>query len=238
MTRIFSRRKRPVLEAVGQIFIVLSLIGAVLYGGNWYPDGVFFQVLVKASAVSFLALFVAVNIRTFGHALLFLALVASVGGDVLLAIPHEQAFLRGLMSFMAAHVIFIILYVTNRKPFGELGTLPVRISSLLWLFAFIAGYMLFDALGDMRMYVFTYTAVLTAMATAALLSKFPFKLTGIGAVLFVASDAALGARQFMNVPEFVGYFVWISYYLAQIMMTLGVMLTDDRPTNFGGYRFD
>ncbi|SDD79501.1 MULTISPECIES: lysoplasmalogenase [Kordiimonas] len=241
MTRIFSRRKRPVLEALGQTFIVLSLLGAVLYGGGWYPDGILWVVLTKASAVTFLALFVAVNIRTFGHALLFFALLASVAGDVLLAIPTEpagQAFLRGLMGFMAAHVFFIVLYMTNRQPMGDVRTLPVRLSSLLWLFAFISGYMLYDSLGDMRMYVYAYTAVLTAMATSALLSKFPFRLTGIGAVLFVASDAALGARQFMSVPEYVGYFVWASYYAAQLMMTLGVMLTDDRPTNFGGYRFD
>ncbi|NVJ70687.1 MAG: lysoplasmalogenase [Alphaproteobacteria bacterium] len=239
MTRIFSRRKRPVLEAMGQIFIFLSVVGAVLYGGGWYPEGLLWQLLTKASAVTFLALFVAVNIRTFGHALLFLALLASVSGDVLIAMPHEQAFMRGLLGFMVAHVIFIVLYVTNRRPMKEIGTVPIRLASLLWVFAFVSGFALNDMLGDMRMYVFTYTAVLTAMATAALLSKFPLRLTGIGAVLFIASDAALGARQFIpSVPEYMGYFVWVTYYASELMMTMGVMLTDDRPTNFGGYRFD
>ncbi|NVJ97719.1 MAG: lysoplasmalogenase [Alphaproteobacteria bacterium] len=238
MTRIFSRRKRPVLEAIGQSFIVLSLVGAVLYGGGWYPDGTLWQILTKASAVSFLALFVAVNVRTFGHALLFLALAASVAGDILIAWPHEQAFLRGLMGFMVAHIIFIVLYISNRRPFDEVGTLPVRLASLLWLFAFLAGYFMYDSLGDMRMYVFAYTAILTAMATTALLSKFPFRLTGIGAILFVISDALLGADQFMDVPAWTGYIVWVTYYASEILMTLGVMLTDDRPTNFGGYRFD
>ncbi len=241
MTRIFSRRKRPVLEALGQIFIVLSILGAVLHGGGWHPDGLLWVVLTKASAVTFLALFVAVNIRTFGHALLFLALLASVSGDVLLEIPTDpagQSFLRGLMGFMVAHVFYIVLYMTNRQPMGEVRTLQIRLSSLLWLFAFFSGYMMYDGLGDNRMYVYAYTAVLTAMATAALLSKFPFRLTGIGAVLFVASDAAIGAREFMGAPEYVGIFIWVAYYASQIMMTFGVMLTDDRPTNFGGYRFD
>lgn len=209
-----------------------------MYGAGWYPDGIFWKVLTKASAVTFLALFVAVNVRTFGHALLFLALIASATADVLIALPHEKAFLRGLMGFMVAHVFFITLYLTNRRPFNEVGTLPIRIASLLWLFAFISAYMMHNQLGDLRMYVFAYTAVLTAMATSALLSKFPFRLTGVGAVLFVASDAALGAEQFLDVPAYVGYFVWVAYYGSQLLMTFGIMLTDDRPTNFGGYRFD
>lgn len=238
MTRIFSRRKRPVLEAVGQFFILLSVIGAIVYGGSWYPDEVVWRVLVKASAVTFLALFVLVNIRTFGHALLFLALVSSVVGDVLLAVPHDQSFLRGLLGFMTAHVFFIVLFASNRMPMKDVGTIPVRVASLLWVFALAAGVLMYDALGDMRMYVFTYTAVLTAMASTALLSKFPARLTGIGGVLFVISDAALGANQFLTVPAWTGYIVWTSYYLAQLMITMGVMLTDDRPTNFGGYRFD
>jgi len=238
VTRIFSRRKRPVLEAVGQFFVLLSVIGAILYGGSWYPDDVVWRVLVKASAVTFLALFVLVNIRTFSHAVLFLALVGSVTGDVLLAVPHEQSFVRGLMGFMAAHVFFIILFVSNRQPMKEVGTLPIRTASLLWVVAFAAAFFMYDALGDMRMYVFTYTAVLTAMASTALLSKFPIRLTGTGAVLFVISDAVLGANQFLSVPAWTGYIVWITYYLAQLMITMGVMLTDDRPTNFGGYRFD
>ena|GEM_PF-1492969 len=241
MTRIFSRRKRPVLETLGQIFIVLSFIGAVVHGAGWHPDGILWSVLSKASAVSFLALFVAVNIRTFGHALLFFALIFSVSGDVLLEIPTDppgQAFLRGMMGFMVGHIFFIVLYLTNRQPMSDISTLPVRLSSLLWLFAFFSGYMLYDGLGEMRMYVYVYTAVLTAMATSALLSKFPFRLTGIGAVLFVLSDAAIGAREFMDAPEYVGYFIWAAYYASQLMMTMGVMLTDDRPTNFGGYRFD
>ncbi|WP_417464270.1 lysoplasmalogenase family protein [Kordiimonas sp.] len=238
MTRIFSRRKRPVLEAIGQIFIVLSLLGAIAYGAGLYPEGILWQALVKMSAVSFLALFVGINLRTFSHLLLLLALIGSVAGDVLLVLPHDQAFLRGLMAFAAAHTIFIILYLVNRQRLGDVSNARLRTAALLWATAFIACFIMYEKLGDLTIYVFAYTGILTLMATMALLSKFPPKLVGFGAVLFVASDAALGARQFMDVPAYVGYFVWTSYYLSQLLMTLGVMLTDDRPANYGGYRFD
>ncbi len=238
MTRIFSRRKRPVLEAIGQIFIVLSLLGAIAYGAGLYPEGILWQALVKMSAVGFLVLFVGINLRTFSHLLLLLALIGSVAGDVLLVLPHEQAFLRGLMAFAAAHAIFIILYSANRQRLGDVSNTRLRTAALLWATAFIACFTMHEKLGDLTVYVFAYAGILTLMATMALLSKFPPKLVGFGAVLFVASDAALGARQFMDVPAYVGYFVWISYYLSQLLVTLGVMLTDDRPASYGGYRFD
>jgi len=86
--------------------------------------------------------------------------------------------------------------------------------------------------------VITYSVVLAAMATTALFSKFPVKLVGFGALLFVVSDAVLGARMFSAMPDFTSYIVWATYYLAQLLMVLGIMLTDERPTNYGGYRFD
>lgn len=238
MTRIFSERKRPVIEAIGQILVILSVIGAVVYGVGLYPEGILWQALVKMSAVGFLVLFVGLNLRTFTHLLLLVALIASVVGDVLLVIPQEGSFLRGLMAFGVAHITFILMYLLNGQRFDQISANRLRFSGLLWAFAFVAGFWMYDALGDMRNYVLGYTAMLVLMATTAILSKFPPRLVGLGAVLFVFSDAALGARQFMNVPDFVGYFVWASYYLSQAMVTLGVMLADDRPAYSGGYRFD
>ncbi|WP_020398212.1 lysoplasmalogenase [Kordiimonas gwangyangensis] len=238
MTRIFSERKRPIVEAIGQIFVILSMIGAIAYGVGLYPEGILWQALVKMSAVSFLVLFVGINLRSFTHFLLLLALVASVTGDVMLVLPQDGAFLYGLMAFGVAHIIFILMYLINGQRFDRISASRLRYVLLLWAFAFVAGFWMYDALGEMRNYVLGYTAMLVLMASTAILSRFPPRLVGIGAVLFVFSDAALGARQFMSVPEFVGYFVWASYYLSQFMVTLGVMLTDDRPAYSGGYRFD
>ncbi|WP_417449857.1 lysoplasmalogenase [Kordiimonas sp.] len=238
MTRIFSQRKRPIIEAMGQIFVILSFLGAIFYGAGLYPEGILWQALVKMSAVGFLILFVGINLQTFSHFLLLLALVASTAGDVLLVIPNDQSFLRGLMAFGVAHILFIVLYLINAERLNHITANRVRFVIMLWAAAFVAGYWMYDALGDMLYYVLGYTAILVLMASAALLSKFPPRLVGIGAVLFVFSDAALGARQFMSVPDYVGYFVWVSYYMSQFMVTLGVMLTEDRPAYSGGYRFD
>lgn len=238
MSALFRRRKKPVQEAIGQILLLASFVMAVIYGGGWYPSEWLWPAIVKGSAVGLLAVFVLISMQSINHFMLLLALIASVGGDVLLAIPHENSFTRGLTSFLIAHVIFIGLYLKNRMLAEDLTALRVRIAALLWAVAAIAAYFLYPHLGDMMIPVFVYSAVLTAMASTALISKYPIKLVGLGALLFVVSDAVLGARQFMDVPAFLDYVVWSTYYLAQLLMTLGVMLTDERRTNYGGYRFD
>ncbi|MEX0297772.1 MAG: lysoplasmalogenase [Kordiimonas sp.] len=239
MTRIFHKRRKPILETVGQSLILMSFIVAVLYGGGWFPDyGQTITAIFKGSAVGLLAIFVLISTRSLNHFILFLALAASVAGDVLLALPIENSFVKGLGAFLVAQITFIILYLKNRMPFDEMSSARVTAGSLLWAVAGVAIFFLYPHLGDLMIPVFVYTAALVGMATAALFSKFPVKLVGLGAILFVISDSVLGARQFLTVPEFTGYIVWATYYLAELLMTLGVMLSVERRTNFGGYRFD
>jgi len=239
LTRIFHKHRQPLLETVGQSLILLSLVVAILYGGGWYPDyGPIISAIIKGSAVGLLALFVLISTQTLNHFILFLALSASVAGDTLLALPIENSFIKGLTAFLAAQVLFIFLYVKNRLPLEDLSGVRVRAASLLWAFAAASLYFLYPHLEELTVPVFVYTAALISMATAALLSKFPVKLVGFGALLFVVSDSILGARQFMTVPDFTRYIVWGTYYLAELLMMLGVMLTVERRRNFGGYRFD
>lgn len=238
MSTLFSKRRNPIYEGLAQLILLASFIAAVAYGGGWYPAEGLWPVLVKGSAVTFLALFVLMNMRSINHLILFLALGASVAGDVLLAVEHADSFIRGLSAFLAAHVLFIVLYLKNRLVAADITRVRVRLAALLWFLAAIAAYVLYPNLGDMMTPVFSYSAILAAMATTALFSKYSIRLVGVGALLFVVSDTVLGARQFMIMPDFTGYIVWGTYYLAQLLMTLGIMAADERPTNYGGYRFD
>ena len=49
----------------------------------------------------------------------------------------------------------------------------------------------------------------------------------VGAVVFMASDAALAAGRFLHVGEDgsqpYGHFVWVSYYLAQALIALSIL---------------
>lgn len=226
------------MEGIGQVMIFLSAVGAALYGFGWYPEGVLWQVVTKGSAVTCLAIFVLVTTQSTNHLILLLALIASVFGDVLLAIPAENSFLRGLIAFFISHVFYVGLFLKNRLPFEDISGMRVRIAALLWAVAAVAAFFLYPNLGDMVVPVFAYTAVLTLMATAALFSRFPVKLVGTGGILFLISDSFLGFEAFAGGVPYGGAIVWTTYYLAQLFLALGVMLHDERPTNFGGYRFD
>lgn len=238
MTRIFNRRKRPIIEGIGQAMIFFSMVGAVLYGGGWYPEGLLWQVLAKSSAVGFLALFVLVTAQSVNHMILLLALLASVAGDALLATPAENSFMRGLLAFFVAHIFYIGLFLKNRLPFEDITSARMRVSTFCWAGAGLGGYFLYPGLGSMILPVFAYIAIIAMMATTAVMSRFPVRLVGGGAILFLASDAALGVRTFLDMELLGPLTVWVPYYLGQLCLALGIMLHDERPTNFGGYRFD
>lgn len=238
MTRLFTKQRRPVLEAVGQIVVLLSLAGALAYGGGWYPDWPFMNLLMKGSAVGLLALFVLINIVNVNHVFLFVALAASTTGDILLATSHDAAFLRGMLGFAAAHVAYILLYLKNRMPVADLSRGRVRTAALMWALTGLSLFLFYPNLGSMLIPVSVYSLLLTLMVTVALFSRYSARLVGLGAVLFFISDGMIGASRFMEAPTYVGYLIWAAYYIGQLLMVLGVMLTDDRHTNFGTIRFD
>jgi uncharacterized membrane protein YhhN len=70
--------------------------------------------------------------------------------------------------------------------------------------------------------VIAYSAALSAMAILAQFSRFP-NLVAIGALPFFASDTLLALSIFGH--PFAGSrpLVWITYYAAQLMITLGVV---------------
>lgn len=215
-----------------------SFVSAVVFAGGWYPEGLLWQILAKAGAVGFLALFVMVTAQTTNHMLLLLALLASVVGDVMLVLPSENSFLQGLSAFFAAHIVYTLLFVKNRMHTADITNARVRISALFWAFAGAAAFMLYPTLGNMLIPVFAYILILTVMATTAMSSRFPIRLIGVGVTLFLISDGLLAAGKFMNFTYGEPYAIWATYYFAQLFITLSVMLYDERPTHFGGYRFD
>ncbi len=235
---MMNKKRNPFMETFGQLLVLASLIVAVVYGGGWYPTEGLIPVIVKGSAVGLLAFFVLIRSQTLNHLLLLLALIASVAGDVLLALPLENSFVKGLSAFLIAHLLFVGLYIKNRMDWSDVSKGRKQTVFLLWIVSSASAFFVYPLLGELLIPVLVYTFILTLMASMALFSRYPVFLTGFGAILFLISDAVLGARQFLNVPDYLSYVVWGTYYFAQLFMTLGVMITDERRTHYGGYRFD
>lgn len=162
-------------------------------------------------------------------------------GDFLLGVHRigslgvEQLFLFGLGAFLVGHLVYIAMFrryrvnansLTQQKP-------PLKQYKLEWgaqilgiaaVLAALGGVLvvLHNALGALLVPVVVYALVLPAMAISALLADLGNPLAAIGGLCFVASDAMLAIAKF-SMP-FTGHepLIWIAYYLAQLLIFLGV----------------
>jgi uncharacterized membrane protein YhhN len=161
--------------------------------------------------------------------LLGAALTLGAVGDFLLGVSHlgpiqaDQLFLFGLGAFLLAHLAYIALFRrflprnwVRPHPLRELGILAV-LATLGFVLAKLQ-----SALAPLLVPVIVYALVLATMAITALLADFGSPLVAIGALSFVASDAMLATAKFRGPFAAHEPLIWITYYLAQLLIFLGV----------------
>lgn len=153
------------------------------------------------------------------RALLLGALGFSVIGDIVLTLPLSFALQVGILAFMAAHSLYICLYVKNmqfqRRHF--LLFLPILV------FSSVAFYYLWPYLGNMQIPVMVYICLLILMVFFAFQVKQKVFLIGGGATLFLLSDFTLSLDLFV-IPQikFIAVLVMFLYYLAQLLIVVGI----------------
>lgn len=132
-------------------------------------------------------------------------------------------FVVGLSFFLAAHVVYIVLFFVafrRHTSWWSLGLIPWFAGLLLALWPF---------LGDLVAVIAAYGAAMGLMAAASTKGN---TFTMIGGTLFVASDSLLAFRLFTPLfrtpPEDV--LIMGLYLAAQLFITLGVLrLATPRP---------
>jgi uncharacterized membrane protein YhhN len=157
--------------------------------------------------------------------LIVVGLAWSLAGDILLMLPQDR-FVPGLLAFLVAHGCYIIAFARTgggaRDPLVALG---------------IAGYagamltFLWPSLGDLRIPVIVYVAVIATMAWQAIarwrhLRTPDAARAAAGAAMFLASDTALAIERFRG--EFPGSFVTVigTYWVAQYLIARSVQLDE------------
>ncbi|MGK4584298.1 lysoplasmalogenase [Kitasatospora sp. HPMI-4] len=151
--------------------------------------------------------------------LLTAALAASTGGDVLLQVGGDTAFLAGMGSFAAAHVCYVTMFVKR-------GALNDHRRTVLVAAAYAAAWatlvsQLWPGLGDLKIPVAAYSLLLasTAVTSAGLGWR-----TGLGGALFLLSDTLI-ATQLAGWRELPGHGFWImaTYIVAQYLLAVGTL---------------
>jgi len=172
-------------------------------------------ILLKGSAVGFLAIYAMRRTRGIDGAVLVIALALSAAGDMVLVLD----FTAGGVLFLASHIVAIALYLRNLR---ESTTTSQRLTAAALLIGAPGIAYLLSGRPDIALYALS----LGAMAAGAWLSRFPRYRVGIGAVLFVASDwlifSRLGPLDLAPLPDLA---VWPLYYAGQLMIATGVVQT-------------
>lgn len=173
---------------------------------------------------------------------IILALLFSWIGDLLLMFQLKGSvfFLSGLVSFLLAHIAYIIFFHRIR--------VAKKVKPRLWILLVVAAYyavlisFLTTWLGSMLLPVRIYGLVISFMLMMALHMLFiPEWKRGVGmaagAILFVISDSVLAINKFYHPFAMAGFWVMLTYGSAQLLLVWGAGSYDrDMRNDPGGDR--
>jgi uncharacterized membrane protein YhhN len=171
----------------------------------------------KGAGVGLLALWAAVQARCLDGWLLAAVMACSATGDVLL---ETAGLMTGAAAFAVAHAFAIWLYARNRR--ASLTPSQKLLAILIIPVTVGAAYAMpldrSTAIG-----IAAYALLLSVMAALAWTSRFSRYRTGIGAMMFVASDLLIFARLGPIADTVtVGVAVWLLYFVGQWLIAVGV----------------
>ncbi len=158
------------------------------------------------------------------------ALVFSWGGDVFLMFP--SCFLPGLVSFLIAHIFYILAFYENikSKPQQRSFSLTFLFALPFLFFSTILFSAVFPYLNEMVIPVAVYTIILTSMGISAALRKgsvYSESYTNVllGAIIFMSSDSTIAINKFIYNGElpYARIIIMVTYLLAQYLIVKGCL---------------
>lgn len=214
--------------------LALSLGAAVLYGIQARSPPSAPRTATKTASTALLS---ALSALRGGPVLLTGALALGAAGDAVLALDDgEPAFLGGLACFLAAHALYIALFLAARGDgdglllqllAGGRGSAYAVVGVAL-LAPAVVGLLMPRVGGALRLPVLVYSAAVVAMvfSAAAAVGDGDDDRVVVGAVLFAVSDAILAAERFLVAGAsphraWMQHAVWVLYYSGQLLITLG-----------------
>lgn len=216
------------LDTIDRLLLALSLAcGAAYLVTRGLPEFTG-SVVIKVLSIAPLALVAFRMLRNRDGLILANSLSFSTLGDMFLGIDGEKLFVFGLVSFLIAHLLYIVLFVRNRrKPKIASGSQKI-IAAVLMFFSAAMFAWLWPSLGDMRLPVAAYLCAITGMGVAATLAGFRAPWVVIGAMLFIVSDSMIAVGKFKSPFEYSDYLIWITYYVGQLFIVLGFIRDENR----------
>lgn len=157
------------------------------------------------------------------------ALVFSWAGDVFLI--SSEWFIAGLVSFLIAHIFYIIAYQKTGAASGQLKTLDVL---KFVAYGVVLIWVIYPGLGDLLIPVLIYALVLLGMGVWAhkrrsATSSTSFQLVAVGAILFALSDGLIAINKFAYEIPFERVLIMSIYMTAQYLIVQGLIKHTETP---------
>jgi uncharacterized membrane protein YhhN len=217
-TDLRPRLATPDRVLYGLFFVFAPLFLALLPTVHPYPG----SAVIKLIPILALAGLVIRNVPGVQGKLLFVGMLLSGAGDVILDIDRVGLFIPGLVAFLLAHICYIAAFATELK-FSPKRAIPL---TLLLVYGLVIGWYLKDIPGDKLVPVMAYLFIITLMAMGSFLLRRPFPLIAIGAVAFMISDTVIAVDKFLvEIPQSRLINIGI-YYAAQCMIVTGFLLRE------------
>lgn len=171
--------------------------------------------------IIFLAVYVSDLQNSFSY-YVWIALLFSLAGDVFLML-QDKWFIHGLVSFLAAHIIYILGFVTSLNLFFTYssGAFIIIVVILAVLFFKILYPQVYQQGGKLFLAaVAIYIVTISTMLSLAILTG--SKMMILAAFLFFISDAVLAFNKFCVRFKLADYIVMSTYFSAQLLFAISV----------------
>ena len=146
------------------------------------------------------------------------ALVCSLAGDILLS--FKGLFLPGLGAFLVAQILYCVLFT---RQFRKSRNGFICLTIIIIYTASMASFILPNA-GQFSLVISIYLLAISGMAISAGFRNDPqFIWVALGAFIFMVSDTLIAINKFVQPFPYAGVAIMVSYYVAQLMITLGII---------------
>jgi uncharacterized membrane protein YhhN len=178
----------------------------------------------------FMAAFTAALIVAHAPAPLVMAIAASAFGDFFLAFDKKWLLPFGILSFLIAQLLYVLIFGALWFFSGDNAPLLPRYAAMGAVIVAAIGFLVWMApkLGWMAVAVVPYAVAITAMGAAAMWLPWVGWPAMIGALSFLVSDFVLAAELFRlpaDAParRVTAPLVWWTYAAAQVLIVWGVI---------------
>ena len=201
------------------VLSIIALISAIITIYAKTRENNLLQYIFKPLTILAIILLAVLNVSsppTFYQKLIITGLIFSTVGDVFLI--DSKRFIQGLISFLLAHICFIIAFFSTPN-------LPGLIFYLIYIGILLS--ILWKHLGNLKIPVIVYSLALALMSWFALSRYFELNdlkslFAFLGSISFVASDSLLAFNKFKSPFPFAEILILSTYFIAQWLIALSV----------------